>query len=212
MTVANVCSILVAVSAALPELAPLRPYADERLLPVLPSLAELLPGGGLRRGSTVTVTGSTSLLLALLAGPSRDGSWCAAVGLPGLGLLAAAETGVVLARLVLVPKPGAQWLAVTAALLDGLDVVVVHPPARLQPTTARRLSARARERGAVLLSTGGWDGAEVALTVLGGRWAGLGSGHGRLRRGELDVEVTGRGAASRPRRAQVCLPVSTAMA
>lgn len=39
------------------------------LLPVTPALAELLPGGGLRRGSTVSVSGSTALVLALLAEP-----------------------------------------------------------------------------------------------------------------------------------------------
>src|SRR5207302_7365787 len=73
--------------------------ARERTLPVLPALAELLPEGGLRRGSTVTVLGdATSLALALLAGPSQAGSWCAAVGLPSLGLVAAAEVGIVLER------------------------------------------------------------------------------------------------------------------
>src|SRR5262245_20127568 len=56
--------------------------ANERLLPVLDPLAPLLPGGGLRRGSVVSVaSGSTSLALALLAGASAAGSWCAAVGL-----------------------------------------------------------------------------------------------------------------------------------
>ncbi|MGH9177562.1 MAG: hypothetical protein ACRD0N_03275, partial [Acidimicrobiales bacterium] len=63
--------------------------AGERLLPVHPALAGLLPGGGLRRGSTVAVAGSTSLALALVAGPSGAGSWCAAVGVPSLGLVAA---------------------------------------------------------------------------------------------------------------------------
>ncbi|CAA9257662.1 MAG: hypothetical protein AVDCRST_MAG54-2310, partial [uncultured Actinomycetospora sp.] len=55
------------------------PPVDREGSPVLPvagALAGLLPDGGLRRGSTVAVCGSTSLLLALLAEASRAGSWC----------------------------------------------------------------------------------------------------------------------------------------
>src|SRR5439155_22754384 len=44
--------------------------ARERQLPVLPPLAPLFPDGGLRRGSTVAVAGSTALALALAAGAS----------------------------------------------------------------------------------------------------------------------------------------------
>ncbi|MDQ6948456.1 MAG: hypothetical protein M3256_19920, partial [Actinomycetota bacterium] len=53
--------------------------AGERLLPVLPALRPLLPHGGLRRGSVVSVVGSTSLTLAVVAAASAAGSWCAAV-------------------------------------------------------------------------------------------------------------------------------------
>src|SRR5918993_940204 len=80
--------------------------ADERLLPVVPALQPLLPGGGLRRGTPVAVTRSAALALALVAGASAAGSWVAAVGLPDLGILAAAETGIALERLALVPTPG----------------------------------------------------------------------------------------------------------
>jgi hypothetical protein len=51
-----------------------------RALPVLGGLASLLPWGGLRRGSTVVVRGSTTLLLALLAVATAEGSWAAARG------------------------------------------------------------------------------------------------------------------------------------
>ena len=47
-------------------------------LPVHPALAEVLPGG-LRRGSTVAVSGSVSLLLAALGAASASGAWCALV-------------------------------------------------------------------------------------------------------------------------------------
>src|SRR4051794_18135467 len=99
-----------------------RPASDideggaQRTLPVLPELTGLLPGRGLRRGSTVSGAaerpapgGGTSLLLALLAEASRAGSWCAVVGVPALGILAAAEVGIALDRLALVPDPGPEW-------------------------------------------------------------------------------------------------------
>lgn len=171
----------------------------ERLLPVASALAALLPEGGLRRGTTITVTGSTSLLLALLGGPSQAGAWCAVVGFAQLGLLAAAEAGIALERLALVPTPGPRWPAVVAALLDALDVVVVRPPARPVPADGRRLAARARERGAVLVAVGPWEAADLRLAGVGPRWEGVGDGHGHLRTWRLLVQVSGRGAAVRPR-------------
>lgn len=177
------------------------------MLTVLPALAGLLPGGGLRRGSTVAVAGSTSLALALLAGPSAAGSWCAAVGLPSLGLLAAAEVGVAVGRLALVASPGPDWAAVVAALLDALDVVVVRLPDRgVRPADARRLGARARERGAVLVPLGRWEGADVRLSVASSSWQGLGEGSGHLQARLVEVVAEGRGAAARPRRSRLWLP------
>ena len=186
--------------------------ARERQLPVAEALQPLLPMGGLRRGSTVSVTaagvgGATSLALALVAEASRSGSWLAAVGLPSLGLVAAAEAGVVVARLALVASPGADWAAVVAALLDALDVVVVRVPERgPRPADARRLVARARERGAVLVPLGRWDGADVRLSVVSAAWHGVGEGSGHLRARMAEVVAEGRGAAARPRRARLWRP------
>ena len=180
--------------------------AEEHLLPVLPELESLLPGRGLRRGSTISVTGSTSLALAVLAAPSAAGSWTAAVGLPSLGLVAAAEAGVALDRLALVASPGEQWPTVVAALLDALDIVLVCPASRVRIGDARRLMARARERGAVLVSTRAWEGADVRLSVASSVWDGVGEGHGHLTSRRLEVVATGRGAAARERRATLCLP------
>ncbi|HET7488555.1 MAG TPA: hypothetical protein VFJ85_11545 [Acidimicrobiales bacterium] len=180
--------------------------AGGRVLPVLPALAGLFPGEGLRRGSTVAVAGATSLVLALLAGPSAAGSWCAVVGLPTLGPAAAADVGVDLGRLALVPAPGGEWAAVAAALLDGLDVVVVRPPGRVRAADARRLAARARERGAVLVPLGPWDGADLHLSVARSTWHGLAEGSGHLTSRLLEVVAEGRGAAARPRRARLWLP------
>lgn len=180
--------------------------AGERTLPVIDALRPLLPGGGLRRGATVGVSGSTAVLLALIAGASAAGSWCAAVGLPWLGVAAAAELGVALDRLALVRYPGREWAATVAALLDGFDVVAVGVPARLRSGDARRLSARARERGAVLVAVGEWQGADVRIRAGPSRWTGLGEGHGHLRARYVPVAVEGRGAAARPRHGRLWLP------
>ncbi|WP_374201940.1 hypothetical protein [Actinokineospora sp. PR83] len=166
-------------------------------LPLRADLAALFPWGGLRRGGTVVVHRSTALLLALLAEATGAGSWGAVVGLPRLGVVAAAELGVQVERLALVPAPGAELGAVVAALLDGFDVVAVAAP-RVADALARRLSARARGRKAVLLSLGAWPGAEVELRSEGDRWWGLGSGHGHLRGRTTLVRAGGRGAATRP--------------
>lgn len=183
--------------------------AEDRLLPVPAPLALLLPGGGLRRGTTVVVERGVSLLLALLAGPTSAGQWGAVVGLPDLGLAAAHEAGVDLARLALVPAPGEQWAAVTAALIDALDVIAVQPPPQFRPGDARRLVARARERGAVLVPIGSWiEGAEVRLRVETGEWRGLANGSGHLQSRVVDVLATGRGAAARGQRLSCWLPGS----
>jgi hypothetical protein len=185
-----------------------------RVLPVLPELSGLLPGRGLRRGSTVAVAagraapvgGSTSLLLALLAEASRSGSWCAVVGLPSLGALAAQESGIALERLALVPDPGPDWPTVIAALIDGVDVVVAAVPGQVAPTIAGRLVARARQRGSVLMPFGQWPGADVTLQVTAARWEGLSAGRGRLRRREVTILARGRGAAARPKEVTLWMP------
>lgn len=179
-----------------------------RTLPADPSLAPLLPWhGGLRRGTTIAATGSTSLLMLLLAGAMRSGdSWCAVVGMPTFGVLAAAELGCDPSRLALIPEPGPDWPAIVASLLDGVDVVAVAPPADTPAIVVTSLAARARKTGAVLIPTTAWRGADLVLTGSSMRWHGLGYGHGRLKRYELDVTASGRGKAHRPRTATLSLP------
>ncbi|GAB2590430.1 hypothetical protein Aab01nite_40400 [Paractinoplanes abujensis] len=186
----------------------------DRTLPVAPELSALLPGHGLRRGSTVavaagrsaTAAGGTSLVLALLAEASRTGSWCAVVGVPSLGATAAAESGIALDRLALVPDPGPEWPTVVAALIDGVDVIVLAVPGGVSASIASRLVARARQRGSVLVPYGDWSGADVTLSVLEARWEGLDEGHGRLRRREVRVLARGRGAAARPKEVTMWMP------
>ena len=168
---------------------------DTPALPLTESLRPLLPRG-LRRGHVVAVEGSTSLLLALAGEASREGAWTAMVGMPSVGVLAAAGRGIDLARLALIPQPGVQAPAVLGACIDGVDIIVIGRGLALSEADRRRLAARARERGCILLVQGGWPAAHEVLTVERSRWTGLGAGEGRLRHREITVAVTGRSAGA----------------
>jgi len=103
---------------------------DAGLLPVLPVLRDLLPMGALQRGSVVAASGWNLLCLALAAGPVAAGAWCAVGGVAEFGVVAAADAGLDLGRLLLVPELGPNWPQVVASLLDGCDLVLLRPPDR----------------------------------------------------------------------------------
>lgn len=209
--------------------------AAERVLAADEALGSLLPFGGLQRGTVVATGGGAalSLALALAAEASRQGSWVAAVSPCGaageLGLGAAAELGVVVERMVLVgPVPSNQWATVVATVAEAFDLAILGPPpggsARLGD--ARRLQARARERGSVLIQAGwpaqAWpDRPDLSLradvTVSSadadadadadaGGWHGVGEGFGHLQGRRVTVAVDGRRGAGRPRQADLWLP------
>ena len=169
-------------------------------IPTDPRIAPLLPGGALRSGVAYAAPGSLALAMLLLAGPSAAGAWCGVVGVPEFGAEAAAELGVVLERLVLVPTPGEHWLTVTAQLTEVLPIVLVRPPqAGASPAETARLASRLRQRDATLLVAGPWAGAEATLETAGSSWSGIGAGWGYLAARELDVVVSAREVASRHR-------------
>ena len=174
-------------------------------------LADVLPAGGVPHGYVVSVassalggSGATSLLLALMS--AQPEAWVAVVGMPDFGALAAAEMGVDLSRLGLIPDPGPDPLQVISALADGVDVIAAVSPVEgavgravirsmgLPPARQRVLTGRLRQGGAVLLVVGRWPGADLVFTVREVRWSGIGQGYGRLRDRELDVRVAGRRA------------------
>ncbi len=176
------------------------------LLPVLPALRDLLPGGGLARGTVVTVPEFGLLCLALAAGASAAGAWCAIAGIPEAGLAAATGLGLDPGRTLLVPGPGGSWPQVVASLLDGCELVMVRPPSGAPAHVTRRLGARLRRGHGVLLVAGDWPGAQVCLRVAGRDWTGLGRGHGRLRACRALVTAEGRGQAAGPRARWLWLP------
>jgi len=179
---------------------------ESRRLETHPALAPLLPGGALKAGAAYAVRGSTTLVMAMLAGPSAAGAWCGVVGMPDFGAEAAGRFGVDLDRLVLVPHPGDQWLTVTAAVVDVLSVVVVSPTSRARDGDIARLSARLRQREATLIVVGDWPQVEATLTVSRSGWDGLGGGTGYLSSRRVTVESAPRGGTGQRRRAELWLP------
>lgn len=180
-----------------------RTRVDTASLATHPSLTSLLPGGALQAGAAYSVTGSTTVLTALLAGPSADGAWCGIVGVPEFGVEAAGRLGVDLERLVMVPRPGEHWLSVTAALADAVTVVVTRPGGRVSEADAARLAARLRQRGATLIALGDWPGSVARLAVTQSVWSGLGRGYGYPLARIATVVSTGPGTT---RRARLWLP------
>lgn len=191
--------------------------AGTRRLEVCGPLGGLFPDGGLQRGSVVEVggVGAVSLSLAIAAGVMAGGAsrWAAAVGFPSLGLVAAVQLGVPLERLALVPSPGERWPVVAAALLDGVDLLLLSPPPGFKASDARRLAARARERGAVMVpvlhqGAARWpESADMRLEGGTAVWSGLGQGHGILRARRVEVALSGRRmGGGRRRSAALWLP------
>jgi len=187
--------------------------ARERLIPVSGDLGTLLPMGGMQRGATIAVVGragagATSLALKLAAAATATGEWAGAIDLEGtLGGEAAAMAGVALDRFAVVRRvPPARWATVVAALLDGVSLVLAETPRHVRAGDARRLVARARERGTVLVALQVAPGAHwtadatLWLRAGGGVWSGLSVGEGLLGDRSLRVEVEGRGDAARSRR------------
>lgn len=161
-----------------------------------------VPDAGLRRGTTVVVEapagrGGLSLALSLVSEASAQGHWAAVVGVDDPGVVAMAELGVDLRRVLFVPRPRGAWAESAADLLDGVDLVVVRPPSRAAHGAARRLMDRVRESGAVLVALSEprapWPlPADLFFGVTQAEWVAS----SRLDARYLTVCVRGRGAAS----------------
>lgn len=178
-------------------------------LPALPALDRIVPGG-LLRGAAYEVTGSLALALALAAGPSSEGAWCAVVGVPEMGAEAAEAFGVALDRTMLVPAPGEHWPHVVSTLADVTDAIVVRPPLTVRDVEAQRIVARLRQHATTLLAltphAGAWPRPAGRLEVTESSWTGVGAGHGHLGRRHVTVTATGRWG--RPHRTHLWLDAS----
>lgn len=171
--------------------------------------------GGLARGSVLAVEGIGATSLALgMAAATASGTWCVVVGLTDLAPVGVVEAGLDPARVAFVDVDGSGRTAeVIAALVGAVDLVLVDARLPVRPVEVRRIGARLRERGSVVVVVrpdgGGacapWS-ADVALTARAATWTGPGRGEGHLRSRSLAVDVVGRGRAARTRRHDLLLP------
>lgn len=181
--------------------------AADRTLPLAVPLRPLL-GDTVTRGHTISCHGpaAVSLATAVLVEATSSGAWLALVGVPTLGLEALAGAGVPLERVVRVDPPAGRWLDTLGTAVDGFDLVVTRI-LRHAPGEWRRLQARLRSRGSVLVLIEPSTHSLGDLTLAGERprWAGIGAGHGHLAQRTLTVTATGRRRAV-AHRAELQLP------
>ena len=167
-------------------------------MPVDEALAPLLPDAGLVRGRVVGCTGpaAMTLALALSARATTTGAWLAVVGVPMLGVEAAAELGVPLERLVRVDTDGrpAAWAERVGAAADGFDLILTRPPAGAD-RVVRKVRQRLQARGVVMLAVGPTSpgvSCDLELTTTAIDWAGVGDGWGSLYGRRAVVRAGGR--------------------
>ena len=172
--------------------------ARDRCLPVDEAFLPLLADAGMQRGRVVGCTGpaAMSLALALASRSVVVGSWLAVVGIPMLGVEAAAELGIPLSRLVMIDAVGgpAVWAERVAAAADGFDIVMTRPPAGAE-RVLRKVRTRLRARGVVLLAVGPTSAGvscDLELATTSVAWDGLGQGSGYLIARRVTVRACGR--------------------
>ena len=137
------------------------PQAGSSASPAPPTVLSAWQDSGV-----LTLHGSATLLLAALALRQGATGWCGVIGGDELGWCAATEVGLDLNRVLTVPAlllDDASTLTVTSTLLDGVDTLLIGATIAegLRPQHRRRLLARARERGRLILTPARWEGARI---------------------------------------------------
>ena len=155
----NICSISVGVVAQLARSHDCHAFivrARPRSLPagrrgVRPTAARCRAAA--RTGVGCSGAAAWSLALGVISRAVGTGSWAAFVGTPTVGLEAASELGVTLARVVLVDVDGSSsvWAERVAAAADGFELIVTCPPVGAE-RVARRVRQRLQASGVVLLA------------------------------------------------------------
>lgn len=165
--------------------------------PVGSALAGLFARGGLPQGEVVSLSGRAvlSLALACCAETTRDGGWCAGIGLGAPAASAMRDLGIDLSRFVCLDTPAQDWMRVTSILLESFDVLVVDPGFSASAGDRARIAAKLRDSRATLILLNGpgaakggvkergssFPGSSERLTVLEESWEGTDRGTGRLR-------------------------------
>lgn len=184
-----------------------RAEASVELDPPSLRLASILPDESMPRGAAVVVAGSRHFLVQLV-GTTLVGGWLAVVGWPELNALALSEAGVDLEHAVMVPDTRGRSAEVIAALLDGVDQVVVGPHVALTASERRQLLARARRKDSTLVTRRAWENAALRMHVDRAVWSGPRHGDHWLRQVRYDVVRQARGDG-RPRRFVVSLGIDS---
>lgn len=189
-------------------------------VPVLEHLRPLMPAGRLERGTIVTIAdrtppataGSSYLALAILAGAAAGGHYCAVVGVPDFGIVAADALGADLSRILLIDDPGERWAEVVSVLATAVDLILLRPPApptaEHQRRIANRIKITPRQPGSCLVVAGPWTGAHLNLSIGDVAWTGIGRGAGNLAARRVTIAAQGRGPAGRQRTIRALLPAA----
>lgn len=174
-------------------------------LPVSDVVRPFIPEGQLIRGRVVACSGDAALSVALLlvAQATQAGSWLAVVGVEHIAILAAAERGVALERLVLVhpPQQSKEWSTTVAAVVDGFDLIIMSVPRGVSPSDVRRVHTRIQARQAVAIIVNNDSSGikssqlfhpDVVLHTTTSQWVGADQGAGFLQHRDVRVQVSGR--------------------
>ena len=168
--------------------------AGEGVLSVPGELAQVLPGGGLPRRAVTQMSDTPALVVELLDRVAGAGGTVGVIGWPDLSY--AGMSAGALERVIAVPEPGIEDLAVAGVLAEGLDLVVLRTRTDLQlsPVRARPLLARLRKGDAALVAVN-VAVPSPALRISGqvAQFHGIGRGTGRIRGIDVRVRATAKG-------------------
>lgn len=169
---------------------------DCDIIPVPPALAEVLPGGGLRRRQAVELGLAAGLAVELIAHISGNGGMVAVVGWPELGYIGVPAAGGDLTQIVVIPDAGVDGLEVVAALVEGVDAVFYRNPveAYLPASRTRKLMAKLRTGRAALLTVGvRLETSAPLITADITGYRGIGAGVGRIQAVDMRISATVHG-------------------
>lgn len=170
-----------------------------RTIPTPTPLSELLPHGALARGTALSIAGSGSVLVGLVASASAAGHHVALIGQPKFGLLAVHEHGGDLSKVSLIDSGDGDPLDVASICIDGIDLVISTVHGRdVPPTRARSILARIRTHAGVLAVTDGrMPGLDLTIASRPIAFGGIEGSRGRIRSITIETVVSGRGISQR---------------
>lgn len=178
------------------------------------AVSALIPSNFQLRGSTIGIggVGATSLALALVAQPVREGAFLGIVVARAdeFGLEACVDFDLPLRRVVQFEIAHAtSWGSILDAIINGFDAVIIADRLPISSRLYRKLAARNREHKSVLIRVGGWpETPDLSFTSDSSSWLGLGEGHGVLRSRQVSVRVGGRRHPGPDRVHRLMLPIS----